>query len=180
MTFKTPPLTLAQAKEIARSVHAIRRDWDRPGIEDALARARFLGDPASVAIAAHRAAAVAGNRTPAVIALDGPHWRDAEKPPHFAAPTPAERCSTCSEREDVCRARWSGDHDFASDLRPAPAPVEAVVSQVDSLRVIRDSTLDDLCSHHVPLTNCLDCRAARTAPADHDGAHNDQPEEGDR
>lgn len=158
MTFKTPPMSLAQAKEIARSIHAIRRDWDRPGIEDALGRARLLSDPATVAIAAHRAAADPANRTPAVIALDGPHWRDATKTPHFAGPTAAERCSTCSEREDVCRGRWASDHAYVSDLRPPPPPVEVLVDQVAGLRAIRDNTLDDLCAHHVPLTNCLDCR----------------------
>lgn len=168
MTFKTPPLSLAQAKEIARSVHAIRRDWDRPGIEDALGRARFLGDAATVAVAAHRAAAEASNRTPAVIALDGPHWRDAEKAPHFAPPTAAERCSTCSEREDVCRARWADDHDFVSDVRPPAPPAEAVIDQVAGLRAIRANTLDELCAHHVPPTNCLDC--ARQPTTDPEGA----------
>jgi hypothetical protein len=160
MTLQAAHLSLAQAKEIARSVHAIRRDWDRPGIEDALGRARFLADAASVAIAAHRAAADPANRTPAVIALDGPHWRDAVKPPHFAPPTPAQRCGTCSEREDVCRSRWADDHDFAPDLhRPSTTPpTSAATSRVEGLRAIRDNRLADLCAHHVPPANCVECR----------------------
>lgn len=176
MTFKTPPLTLAQAKEIARSIHAIRSDWDKPGIEDALARARFLGDPATVAIAAHRAAATHGNRTPAVIALDGPHWRDAEKPPHFPAPTAGERCSTCSEREPVCRARWGDDHEFAPDFRPEHGTAS---SQVEGLRAIRENRRAELCPHGTPLSNCLECRARRKAAPEPSPAHDvgDRPEQ---
>lgn len=162
MTFKTAHMTLAQAKEIARSVHAIRRDWDRPGIEDALGRARFLADAAAVAVAAHRAAANPANRTPAIIALDGPHWRDAEKPPHFAPPPAAERCSTCSEREDVCRTRWSGDHVFAPDLRPRRGDAHG---HVEGLRALRDNRLADLCAHHVPVTNCAECRQRTPEPS---------------
>lgn len=155
----TIQMTLAQAKEVARSVHAIRRDWDRPGIEDALGRARHLADAPSLAVAAHRAAAEPANRTPAVIALDGPHWRDATKPPRFPAPAAGDRCSTCSERKDRCIALWSHDHAFAPDLRRGTGTAEG---HVEDLRHLRDETTAALCSHGVPPTNCADHRPRPT------------------
>lgn len=44
------------------------------------------------------------------------------------------------------------------------------------LRALRDETAADLCSHHVPPSNCLACMTARreTEP------ETDQPKEGDR
>lgn len=163
MTIQTTHLTLAQAKEVAKSVHAIRRDWNKPGIEDALGRARLLADAASVAIAAHRAAADPSNRTPAVIALDGAHWRDAAKPPHFPAPDAHERCSTCSQTEDRCQATWAKDHPFAPDLRPVAG---TAADQIEALRLLWDERAAELCSHGVPLTNCLDHLKRRETDTD--------------
>ena len=84
--------TRAQLNEaIAYLVAAIRAEtgatpWDRPGIEATLAK---LDDQplAAVAVAAINAAATRPDqRTPAVIAASGSHWRDF--PRHEPTPTP--------------------------------------------------------------------------------------------
>lgn len=63
-----------QARALAAFISTLRPDWDPTGVYVALGRARDLGDPAAVAVAAIRAASTPTNRTPAVIALHGDHW----------------------------------------------------------------------------------------------------------
>lgn len=63
-----------QAQALAAFVNTLRPDWDAQGIYVALGKARDLGDPATVAVAAIRAAATPTNRTPAVIPMQGHHW----------------------------------------------------------------------------------------------------------
>lgn len=63
-----------QAKHLAALVAALRPGWDVPGVRKALWDARTKGTPDQVAHAAITAAMDPTNRTPAVIALDGPHW----------------------------------------------------------------------------------------------------------
>lgn len=74
---------------IAVLVIELRREtgqpWDPPGVMAAL-QPLADHDPAPLAIAAIRAATNPTNRTPAVIGLDGPHWRDT--PAHTPTPTP--------------------------------------------------------------------------------------------
>lgn len=87
-------ITKFQAEKIATAVNAIRPDWDISGITTALGKARTEGEPWQLAIAAFAAAANSDNRTPAVIALPGHHWRPARL---NATPTPGpgrrERCT---------------------------------------------------------------------------------------
>src|SRR5690606_20906340 len=78
-------ITKFQAEKIATAVNAIRPDWDISGITTALGKARTEGEPWQLAIAAFAAAANSDNRTPAVIALPGHHWRPARL---NATPTP--------------------------------------------------------------------------------------------
>lgn len=63
-----------QAHALAALVRTIRPDWDERGTVKALSDAREMGSPVEVCIAALRAADCATNRTPAVIAMKGPHW----------------------------------------------------------------------------------------------------------
>lgn len=70
----TTELTHDQARHLAGLVAALRPGWDVPGIRKALWDARTKGTPDQVAHAAITAAMDPANRTPAVIALDGPHW----------------------------------------------------------------------------------------------------------
>ena len=97
----TETLSATQAKALAALVHELRQDWDVTGILPPLHAARNRSTPAGVAIAAIRAASDPSNRTPAVIALEGVHWRD-------AAPRPdAPRCAVLGHEHEVahnCRA----------------------------------------------------------------------------
>jgi hypothetical protein len=112
------PMTQPQAVKLAAFIASIRHDWQRPGIEDALGKARHLASPAQLAIAAIEAARDDGNRTPAVIALDGRHWHTtAAPPPRFAEPAPEDRCSVCFHERHACDARRRTDpepHAFLS------------------------------------------------------------------
>lgn len=73
----TGTITDDQARALAQFVATLRpRElrWDVPGVRAALSQARHRGSIDELAVAAIRAAMVLENRTPAVIALDGPHW----------------------------------------------------------------------------------------------------------
>ena len=107
-------MTHRQAKPLVAFIHELRGDWDVPGIEYALGKARTLAPAAAVAVAAIKAAGNAHNRTPAVIAMEGAHWRDSEAKPRFVTPDPSERCSICSERQGRCETVWADDHAFLS------------------------------------------------------------------
>jgi hypothetical protein len=93
---------------IAELLHHIRPDWDKPGILTHLdtARLRVGVTPATLAIAAIHAATNPTNRTPAVIPLDGEHWRNPAVTPHrnVAPPRRADWCpSHIGEYADNCR-----------------------------------------------------------------------------
>lgn len=106
-------------KALALLVHTVREDWGQEGILDALGRLlaaepRLTAD--EVARTALRAAQDARNRTPAVIALPGPH-RDVVREP-LASSQPFDRgrtCDICSKSEDWCRRNTHPtDHVFVS------------------------------------------------------------------
>lgn len=95
-------LTKPRAEQLAAFIHSLRPDWDMPGIVVNLAKAKDRGDTYIVAIAAIRAAAAPGNRTPAIIAMDGFHWRpprddDPAEPRRTPTPTAVGdmRCPHC-------------------------------------------------------------------------------------
>lgn len=62
------------AEALAIVVHQLRPEWGIPGIKAALFGAKDRGDAYTVIHAALYAAEDLGNRTPAIIALPGPHW----------------------------------------------------------------------------------------------------------
>lgn len=70
----TDEITGDQARALAALVATLRPDWDAPGVLAALRTARTKGTADQLAHAAINAATNTANRTPAVIALDGPHW----------------------------------------------------------------------------------------------------------
>lgn len=119
-------LTPGQARTLAAFVGSLRPDWGRPGIEAALEKARPVAAAGDVAVAAIRAAQSPGNTTPAVIALDGPHWATSTGMAYFPPAPSHERCSICGEPEARCIRIWSGDdqpvtsgkHTFDPDTRP--------------------------------------------------------------
>lgn len=80
--------TIEQRQAIAFLVNGIRPDWDRPGIERALARANPEADAYALALAAlHAAKHRTDQATPAVIAMSGSHWNTDADPGRAAAPT---------------------------------------------------------------------------------------------
>lgn len=103
MSSSWPALTPDQAKELARFIHSLRRDWDVPGVFSQLGRARDRAPGPELAIAAIRAAMSAHNRTPAVIGMDGEHWRTPAGTSRPRAVDPAELCRVCGHPEPRCR-----------------------------------------------------------------------------
>jgi hypothetical protein len=76
-------------RALAFVVNAVRPDWDRPGVLAKLNQATAAGKPlGQLAVAAIRAALDESNRTPAVIPLDGAHWRDTPAPRLEVTPVP--------------------------------------------------------------------------------------------
>lgn len=107
-------LNTKQQFALTKFLALLNEDWDHAGIDAALGRARDLAPAADLACAAIRAAVTAGNRTPGVIALPGPHWRASSTTPRHNEPGPGERCTTCSEPKARCRLIWEHDHAFVS------------------------------------------------------------------
>lgn len=66
-----------QADALIELVACLRLDWDKRGIRAALSDAapKAGGSYARLVVAAVRAAERASNVTPAVIAMEGPHWQ---------------------------------------------------------------------------------------------------------
>ncbi len=87
----TSPMTKRQADALAVLVATLRTDWDPRGIMAALRLCRDRAEAHVVAIAAITAAAIPTNRTPAVIALAGPHWVAA----NVESPQPPGRNDRC-------------------------------------------------------------------------------------
>jgi len=106
---------------IADWVHQIRPTWDQHGILAALAKRRDA-QPARLALAALAAAANLDNRTPAIIALDGSHWRIGK-----TTETEADRHPSNEDVRTLCvecykpkrRHPWIGCPGYVA--KPAPA-----------------------------------------------------------
>lgn len=97
-------MTKPDAEKIAQEVHAARPDWDTAGILAALGQIRDRGTIAQLREVALAAAIAPGNRTPRVIALEGPHWDAARA--QGAASGPRKTCETHEielSAEGVCR-----------------------------------------------------------------------------
>jgi hypothetical protein len=118
-----------QATKLAALVASLRPDWHTAGIVDAIAKARDIAPAADLACAAIRAAADQSNRTPAVIAMEGPHWRGADATPRFERPPAGERCSICNLREVDCRTKWRDDHRFLSVAMARRTKVEGHIDR---------------------------------------------------
>jgi hypothetical protein len=83
------------AKHLTELVRSLRPEWDRPGIADAIWKARDKGSAIDVCVAAVKAC-VLSNRTPAVIPLDGNHWREVVAgPSRLQAADKAVHCEKC-------------------------------------------------------------------------------------
>lgn len=90
-----------EADAIAVLVHQLRPDWDVRGVMAALGQCRDR-EPADVAIAAVKAASDRKNRTPAVIALAGPHWLSADRTTTQTPPALNALCSRHAKEPQFC------------------------------------------------------------------------------
>lgn len=133
MTFE---MTRTEARNLARYIAEMRSrsggpHWDTPGIEDALAKARTIAPSPDLALAAIKAAREPGNRTPAIIGMEGAHWRTPNTKPRHLERAPHDRCAVCSESRARCIQLWSEDHTF----RPSDQHYKSDVPRiVDALR----------------------------------------------
>lgn len=84
----TSPLTRSQGDALVALVCSMRRDWDAAGVITAVRQAGAMGGALDVIRAAVEAAGTPTNRTPAIIAMVGPHW----SPRPLGHPGRAERC----------------------------------------------------------------------------------------
>lgn len=155
-----PNLTYRQTVALAKFIHELRGDWDEPGLVDQISKAAIMASAPAVAIAAIKAAASAKNRTPAVIPLDGEHWRvtAADAKPVRRHYERHELCQVCNNPEPRCRqlsALPNDGHPFTPDVRlehhdvglvnPAtgevrpPAPTDQLVQLRDVLNTRRSA-----------------------------------------
>jgi hypothetical protein len=111
------PMSHQQATTLAAFVHTLRPDWDVPGIVAALGQVRDRAVAGEVAVAAIRAATDHGNRTPAVIAMDGKHWRGGD-PTSRTVNTGVGKCGSC------------GTYHTADAPHAAPATRDSEVKRV--------------------------------------------------
>lgn len=68
-----------QGEAIAALMSALRADWDYPGCFAAVGAVKDR-NPHDVAMAAVRLCATTEAKTPAVLKIDGPHWREKVAP----------------------------------------------------------------------------------------------------
>lgn len=127
MTSSWPGLNHRQGVALARLLHELRADWDVEGVHRFVMIARDKGSGPEVAVAAIRAASNPHNRTPAVIPMDGEHWRTPVTAGRATTPRPRpllpeERCRTCNRSEAECLGPLHplDGHTFEPDLPRLP------------------------------------------------------------
>lgn len=142
-------LTHDQATKLAAFVNTLRPDWDKPGIFDAIAKARTRGTACEVSVAAIRCATSAHARTPAVIAMDGAHWRD---------PEPDSR--TMGGPRIGIKRRCNECHHLHAPEAPclAPRDPDAAPTRAAIVRAALHAGKAENCSHGVLPADCADHR----------------------
>ncbi|WP_169787658.1 hypothetical protein [Luteipulveratus mongoliensis] len=127
------------AQRLAELLHLLRRDWDLPGIQSALAQAAEIAPALDVCRAAIACAANEHARTPGLIARPGQHW---EKTTAAALTRPKEcpdhpgqhalRCAACAaEVASVPPPGWrdgipkAAKHDHTNPIDDAGLDPEA-------------------------------------------------------
>lgn len=137
-----------QAKALSRLVCQIRPDWDYDTTLTMIGRVREWGSVVDISIAAVRLAGNARNRTPEPLTRNGDHWshvRPTALPSKVAKPDPSSLCGICSETEERCRQRWTGDHEFErvhQGRTPAPEHFTSARGRVTVPEVVGDSARD--------------------------------------
>lgn len=131
-----PDITHNQAKALASLLHALRGDWDEPGIMAALGNARHQASAPDLMVAAIRAAASAHNRTPAVIGMQGEHWRSGTVARRAAEPD--VRCTICNQGQERCQQLAALPDDGHAFTPPGPGRGDDVDPTTGEIRTPTD------------------------------------------
>jgi len=132
-------LTRDTARTLAAHVSQVRRDagidpaWDAQGVYAALGRCTDRGDVVEVTAAALRCALNPKVETPAVIAMDGPHWQTPATVHQLHPTRPGaplrddERCPVDGHRQQpaawcsLCRGQYLGGDGWPEGTRHVEA-----------------------------------------------------------
>ena len=168
--------TPGECRALAKVVQLIRNrsggaEWHLPGIEDALNKAREVAPFPDLCLAAVTAAREPSNRTPAVIALDGPHWRQGEVAPRFAPPDPWTLCNECGLTESECHRKQLGSpdkHRYVSRghaQQRAQGTASAKAAAIAETKQAQQAVKELVCPHGArPGVKCAICDAERARP----------------
>lgn len=103
-----------QVARLAAMATGLRPDWPQSSLYTFINRELRGMAYRDVAVMLAWVACDERTATPKRILEAGP-WRKAAVPDGAPRPIQADRsgtCGTCYERQDVCRTRWAGDHEF--------------------------------------------------------------------
>jgi len=133
----TGTITDDQARALAQLIATLRPGWDVAGIRVVLHQARHRASAHDLAIAAIRCT-LGDARTPAVIAMDGPHWRT----PGASTARDDHRFARCAEPGHGSFPAWNCSACRAESLEvekmpPEPDPDAAQVASRGADRVRR-------------------------------------------
>ena len=157
------PLTLDQATPLAALLHKLRPEWDERGILKALEKCAGR-NAFDVAMAALRATADMGAKTPGVIPSDGPHWR--ERLSENRSPRNPLPHEECSDHPGQYRLSCSGCR--SEKLAPV-VPLQGQRIDRDAALALARANLAQskaqLCSHGVRPRLCKEAHDEDPTPA---------------
>jgi hypothetical protein len=104
--------------------------WDQAGILAALRTAWSMGEPADVLHAAINATIDPTNRTPAIIAMHGPHWARPKQARDPRPPDPVSTLPTKIATQDDIDAAFGGRAPWRRTPSPEP-PAQGTPREVD-------------------------------------------------
>lgn len=142
---------------LVRLAQSVRQTWDTPGLRDAIRKALARDDQPTLAEIAYAVIRVAENfsvTSPAVIAMDGPHWRkaDPERIPPSAVRCP--RCGSVDMPGEAARHKCS-----------RPSKADRVHELLESARAELAPLNADRCSHGTPRRLCREHATEEAADA---------------
>jgi hypothetical protein len=157
-------ISAATARAAANTIARLRHrsggiDWQVPGIEAALVEHADMADESELVIAMIRAAMNPVNRTPAIIAHPGPHWREAEEV-RYAPPKVADLCAECQQPDGPNHPR---DHVWVRQRHREPTSREKAAAMASQAKEVYAQTRGQLCRHGVKLgtVKCAVCDLER-------------------
>jgi hypothetical protein len=132
---------------LVRLIQSVRQGWDTPGLRAAIREALQREDQPTLAEISYAALRVAENfavTSPAVIAMDGPHWRH---PLRDREPAKSAQCPKCRD--------FYPPHETHRCVKPAAKREE----HADALRTALAEARESCCPHGIPPMLCIDHKA---------------------